>query len=89
MSLWATTTLSLNGHREFNNERNKMSNAFATAIQTTERAFQSQFFAVHLGETLGEAVARHRRAHGVGPLVLMRDYNVAAVACRVRHSVAA
>jgi hypothetical protein len=54
-----------------------------------ERAFQNQFFVVHRGETLGDAIVRHRQAHGVGPLVLMRDFNAAAAERRVRHSVGA
>ena len=74
-----TTTLSLSGCHGFNNERKKMSTYGLTGSESNERAYQNQFFVVRRGETLGSAVIRHRRDHGAGPLLLMRDFNRAPV----------
>ena len=67
-----------------------MSNMNTAGIRTTGRAFEGQFFAVYRGESLGDAIMRHRRANGIGPLVLMRDFNaVQAAGRRARYSLAA
>lgn len=60
-----------------------------TGVRTAGRAFRNQFFVVCRGETVGEAMERHYRTSGVGPLILMRDYNAVPAGFRPRHSRAA
>lgn len=43
--------------------------------RTMELGLQNQALVIRRGETLGGAIVRHRRAHGLGRLVLTRDLN--------------
>jgi hypothetical protein len=61
-------------------------------VQTTQAASpdrRRQLFVVMLGETLHEAVVRHRSAYGPGALIMARNFNAMPAARPIRRQAVA
>ena len=50
---------------------------------------ERRLFAMRRGETIGEAVRRHRRERAMGQLAMMRDYNTSTAGHGVSRGAAA
>lgn len=66
-----------------------MTNGNLMAVGGSRSAARDESLTVWRGETLGEAVRRHWRLNGAGPVVLRRNLNTGSAGHRVRCGMAA